>query len=153
MATTLRDLLQRFTLSAAGVALIVALAVGLIAGRAASRTLERISDQRGNEVASRATELVSSYIRERHREADRLAADPFVVRAATEAAGSAAGDADLTRFFRHYPEGSDFTDLFFTESHGLVVLASSRPDRSDYRNEPLWQQAIQDGAAEADPAI
>ncbi len=176
MATTLRALLQRFTLSAAGVTLVVLVSLGLLAARAARRTLERLSDQRGTEVASRAAELVSTYIRERHREADRLARNPFVVRGAIEAARSVAarqldrvppetlermfaathqlgGDPDLARSFTAYPEGSDFTDLTFTERSGLTVLASSRPDAFSHADDRLWQRAMTDGAAENTPVI
>jgi methyl-accepting chemotaxis protein len=176
MATTLRAVLQRFTLSAAGVILVVLLSLGLLAARAARRTLERLSDQRGTEVASRAAELVATYMRERHREADRLALSPFVVRGAIEAARSVAarqldkvppaalermfaathqlgGDPDLARSFRDYPEGSDFTDLAFTERSGLIVLASSRPEAFSHADDRLWQQAMTDGAAESTPAI
>jgi methyl-accepting chemotaxis protein len=176
MATTLRDLLQRFTLWAAGAALAVLLGLGLVASRGARRTLERLSDQRGTEVASRAAELVSTYIRERHRETDRLAADPFVIRTATAASrsvtarkldraglpalqrlfagtGQLGGDPDLARYLKAYPEGSDFTELTLTESHGLTVLASSRADRLVHGDDPLWLQAMAEGAAESAPSI
>jgi len=176
MATTLRALLQRSTLAAAGVILVVLLSLGLLAARAARRTLERLSDQRGSEVAGRAADLVSTYIRERHREANRLALNPFVARAAVEAARTIAarqldkippatlermfaathqlgGDPDLARSFKAYPEGSDFTDLAFTERSGLTVLASSRPDAFSHADDRLWQQAMADGAAEDTPAI
>jgi len=176
MATTLRALLQRSTLSAAGITLVVLLSLGLLAARAARRTLERLSDQRGTEVASRASELVATYIRDRHREADRLALNPFVVRGAIEAARTVAarrldqappatlerlfaethqlgGDADLARYLRGYPEGSDFTDLVVTERSGLSVVASSRPDAFSHADDRLWQQALADGAAESTPAI
>jgi methyl-accepting chemotaxis protein len=176
MATTLRNLLQRFTIATAGVALAVLLVLGLLAARGARRTLERLSDQRGTEVAGRATELVTAYIRERHREVDRIAADPFVIQAAQEAARTVAtrklstlppvrieqmyagtrqigGDPELQRFLRGYPEGSDVTDVWFTESTGLVVLGSSRPDQIWHGGDPLWQQAMSEGVAEGEPAI
>ena len=176
MATTLRVLLQRFTLSAAGITLTVLLVLGWLAARGARATLERLSDQRGREVASRAVDLVATYIRERHREADRLAANPFVVRAAMDATRSVTdrrldsvapqsleqtfgtthqlgGDPDLQRYFKAYPEGSDFTELGFTDRHGLMVMASSRPDQFSHGSDPLWQRAIEAGAAETDPII
>ena len=149
--------------------------MGLLAARAARRTLERLSQQRGTEVASRAADLVSTYILERHREADRLALNPLLVRGAIEAAGSIAarqldklppealermfaathqlgGDPDLARSFRAYPAGSDFTDLALTERSGLTVLASSRPEAFSHADDRLWQQAMTDGAAESAPA-
>ncbi len=176
MASTLKDLLQRFTFWAAGIALVAVLVVASLAGRAATRTLERLADQRGAEVAARATALVANYVRERHAEADRLAANPSLIRAAMEAARSVVDrhldalapadlermfaatrqlgtDPDLTRYLRSYPERSEFTDLTVSERHGLIVTASGVPQRLQQRDDPLWQQAIRDGAAESAPAI
>ena len=176
MATTLRDLLQRFSMSVAATALIVLLGLGLLAARTARASLERLSDQHGTEVASRAADLVATYVRDRHREADRLAANPFVARAALDAAQSVSsrrldqaepatlerlfgathqigGDRNLENYFKRYPEGSDFTDLAFTERHGLIVMASSRPARFSRQDDALWQQAMQAGAAEGDPVV
>jgi len=176
MASTLKDLLQRFTFWAAGIALVAVLVVASLAGRAATRTLERLADQRGAEVAARATALVANYVRERHGEADRLAVNPSLIRAAMEAARSVVDrhldalapadlermfaatrqlgtDPDLTRYLRSYPERSEFTDLTVSERHGLIVTASGVPQRLQQRDDPLWQQAIRDGAAESAPAI
>ncbi len=176
MASTLKDLLQRFTFWAAGIALVAVLVVASLAGRVATRTLERLADQRGAEVAARATALVANYVRERHAEADRLAANPSLIRAAMEAARSVVDrhldalapadlermfaatrqlgtDPDLTRYLRSYPERSEFTDLTVSERHGLIVTASGVPQRLQQRDDPLWQQAIRDGAAESAPAI
>ena len=176
MASTLKDLLQRFTFWVAGIALVAVLVVASLAGRAATRTLERLADQRGAEVAARATALVANYVRERHGEADRLAASPSLIRAAMEAARSVVDrhldalapadlermfaatrqlgtDPDLARYLRSYPERSEFTDLTVSERHGLIVTASGVPQRLQQRDDPLWQQAIRDGAAESEPAI
>src|SRR2546430_4168074 len=176
MASTLKDLLQRFTFWAAGIALVAVLVVASLAGRAATRTLERLADQRGAEVAARATALVANYVRERHGEADRLAANPSLIRAAMEAARSVVDrhldalapadlermfaatrqlgtDRDLARYLRSYPERSEFTGLTGSELHGLVVTASGVPDRLQRRDDALWQQAMRDGAAESEPAI
>ena len=176
MASTLKDLLQRFTFWVAGIALVAVLVVASLAGRAATRTLERLADQRGAEVAARATALVANYVRERHAEADQLAANPSLIRAAMEAARSVVDrhldalapadlermfaatrqlgtDPDLARYLRSYPERSEFTDLTVSERHGLIVTASGVPQRLQQRDDPLWQQAIRDGAAESAPAI
>jgi len=176
MASTLKDLLQRFTFWAAGIALVAVLVVASVAGRGATRTLERLADQRGAEVAARATALVANYVRERHGEADQLAANPSLLRAAVEAATSVSArrldqvpppvlermfapthqlgtDRDLARYLRSYPERSEFTDLIVSERHGLVVTASGVLDRLQRRDDPLWQQAMRDGAAESEPAI
>src|SRR5437867_3989817 len=171
MASTLKDLLQRFTFWAAGIALVAVLVVASLAGRAATRTLERLADQRGAEVAARATALVANYVRERHAEADQLAANPSLIRAAMEAARSVVDrhldalapadlermfaarrqlgtDPDLARYLRSYPERSEFTDLTVSERHGLIVTASGEPQRLQQRDDPLWQQGIRGGAAD-----
>src|SRR6266700_3134208 len=159
MASTLKDLLQRFTFWAAGGALVAVLVLASLAGQAATRTLERLADERGAEVAARAAAQVANYVRERHGEADQLAANPSVIRAAIEAARSVTArqldkvappelermfaarrqlgaDPDLARYVRSYPERSEFTDLTVTESHGLVVLASGVPARVQQRDDP-----------------
>src|SRR2546428_4429451 len=165
MASTLRDLLQRFTFWAAGIALVAVLVLASLAGRGATRTLQRLADQRGAEVAARATALVANYVRERHGEADQLAANPSLIRAAIEAARSVAArrldqvsapvlermftathqvgtDPDLARYVRGYPERSEFTDITVSERHGLVVTASGVPDRLQRREDPLWPPAV-----------
>jgi methyl-accepting chemotaxis protein len=154
MASTFKDL-QRFTFWAAGIALVAVLVVASLAGRGATRTLERLADQRGAEVAARAAALVANYVRERHGEADQLAANPSLIRAAIEVASSVAArpDRDLVRYLRGYPERSEFTDLTVTERHGLVVIASGASARLQRRDDSLWQQAMRDGAAESEPAI
>src|SRR5690242_11989523 len=147
MASTLKHLLQRVTFWAAGGALVATLVVASLAGGGATRTLERLADQRGAEVAARATALVANYVRERHAEADQLAANPSVIRAATEAGRALAArrldqvppetldrmfastrqlgtDPELARYLRGYHERSEFTDFLLTERQGLVVVAS-----------------------------
>ena len=149
MASTLQHLLQRVTWWAAGGALVAALVVASLAGRSATGTLERLADQRGAEVAGRATALVVNYVRERHGEADQLAANPAVLRAATEAARP----PELTRYLRGYHERSEFTDFFVTDRQGVVLVASGVPDRLRVGDDSLWQQAMREGAAESEPVI
>src|SRR3989442_9447549 len=86
MALTLKTLLRRFTFWAGGIALAALLGLSLLAGRGARRTLERLSDQRGTDVAARAAALVPNYVRERHVEADQLAANPYLIPPAIDAA-------------------------------------------------------------------
>src|SRR5438445_289148 len=152
MALTLKTLLRRFTFWAGGIALAALLGLSLLAGRGASRTLERLSDQCGTVVAARAAALVANYVRERHVEADQLAANPYLIRAAIDAAQTVVarrldqvppadlermfagtrrleGDPELLRYLRSYPGRSEFTDLTLTERHGLVVIASGFPER------------------------
>src|SRR5947208_16171448 len=168
MASTLKDLLQRFTFWVAGIALVAVLVVASLAGRAATRTLERLADQRGAEVAARATALVTNYVRERHGEADRLAANPSPIRAAIDAGRAVVArrldrvpppdlerlvgathqlgaDAELTRYMKGYPERSELTDLTLTERPGLVVVPSGAPGRLHVGDDALWQRAMKDG--------
>lgn len=176
MGSTLQDLLKRFAFWAAGVALVVVLGLGILAGTGATRTLDRLSDERGTAVAGRAATLVANFVRERHREADQLAINPFFVQAMTTAAQTAnerqlgkadaatlerlfsatrqlGSDPEISAYLKGYPERSEFTDLLFTEIHGYAVVASSRPDLFVHANDTLWQRAIRDGAAESDAAI
>ncbi|HTR19409.1 MAG TPA: methyl-accepting chemotaxis protein [Gemmatimonadales bacterium] len=176
MGSTLQDILRRFTLWAAGVALVVVLGLGLLAGTGATRTLDRLADERGTAVAGRAATLVATIVRERHREADQLAINPFFYQAMVAAAQSASarglpqvppatlertfgatrqlgGDPELSQYLKGYPERSEFTDLAFTEIHGFTVVASSPPDLFAHAGDGLWQRAMRDGAAESDPAI
>ena len=176
MASTLKNLLQRFTFWAAGVACVAVLVLAALAGQGATRTLERLADQRGTEVAARAAALVASYVRERHGELERLAANPALIGAARGAGQLAVtrrldklppqdldrvvgatrqigADPDLARYLRSYRERSDFLLLVVTERHGLSVVASSIPDRLRRGDDPLWRQAMRDSAAESDPVI
>ena len=176
MASTLKTLLQRFTLWALGGALVAVLLLASLTAEGVRRTLERLVDQRGAEVAARATALVATYVRERHGEADQLAANPFLVRAVVDAGRAVVArrldrlpppelerqfaarrqlgaDADLTRYLRSYPERSEFTALVVTEEHGLVVTASGAPRRFGWGDDSLWRQAFRDGVAEGEPEI
>jgi len=176
MALTLKTLLRRFTFWAGGIALAALLGLSLLAGRGARRTLERLSDQRGTDVAARAAALVANYVRERHVEADQLAANPYLIRAAIDAAQTVVarrldqvppadlermfagtrrleGDPELLRYLRSYPGRSEFTDLTVTERHGLVVIASGVPERFRNADDPLWRRAFAEGVAESDPVI
>src|SRR5438067_1091121 len=176
MASTLKHLLQRFTFWAAGGALVTVLVLAALAGAGVGRTFERLANERGAEVAARATALVTNYVRERHGEADRLAANPSLIRAAIDAGRAVVerrldrvpppdlerlvgathqlgADAELTRYMRGYPERSEFTDLTLTERHGLVVVRSGAPGRLHVGDDALWQRAMKDGAAESEPAI
>src|SRR5207302_1595476 len=176
MASTLKHLLQRFTFWAAGGALVAVLVLASLAGAGVRRTFERLANERGAEVAARATALVTNYVRERHGEADRLAANPSLIRAAIDAgravvvrrrdrlpppdlerlvgaAHQLGTDAELTRYMRGYLERSEFTDLTLTERHGLVVVRSGAPGRLHLGDDSLWQRAMKDGAAESEPAI
>ncbi len=175
MGSTLQDLVKRFTFWAAGGSLVLVLILGYLAGAGATRMLDRLADERGSAVAGRAATLVATVVRERHREADQLAINPFFVRAMVAAAQSAAArgltqtapaslekmfsarqlgaDPELTAYLKGYPERSEFTDLAFTEVHGLTVLASSPPDLFSHASDSLWLRAMRDGAAESDPTI
>src|SRR2546429_158742 len=71
MASTLKHLLQRFTFWAAGGALVTVLVLASLAGAGVRRTFERLANERGAEVAARATALVTNYVRDRLLPPDR----------------------------------------------------------------------------------
>src|SRR5205814_8526707 len=85
MASTLKHLLQRFTFWAAGGALVTVLVLASLAGAGVRRTFERLANARGAEVAARATALVTNYVRGRHGQADRPAANPSLFPAPLDA--------------------------------------------------------------------
>src|SRR6266513_3700304 len=114
------------------------------------------------------------YLRERRREAEALARSPAVVRAALDGSQQASsqrlpqlgtptlermfnqrralgGDPDLAAYLRDYIRRSEFSELFFTESHGYSVLASNRMSHFVQSDEEWWRRAATDGVYEGTP--
>src|SRR6266513_452802 len=114
------------------------------------------------------------YLRERRREAEALARSPAVVRAALDGSQQASsqrlpqlgtptlermfnqrralgGDPDLAAYLRDYIRRSEFSELFFTESHGYSVLASNRTSHFVQSDEEWWRRAATDGVYEGTP--
>src|SRR5712692_4947295 len=86
MASRYPQLRHSFLLMGAGVALALVLILGAITAHQASGTLQRQADDRGRDVAARVAIVITEYVRERHHEAEALAASPPVIRAALDAA-------------------------------------------------------------------
>src|SRR5437867_10542790 len=61
------------------------------------------------------------------------------------------GDPELAAYFRDYVQRSEFSELFFTESHGYSVLASNRTSDFVQSDEEWWRQAVADGLYEGAP--
>src|SRR5256886_8859687 len=145
-----------------------------LSGIRAQRTVEQQAQDRGQDVALRVAALVNQYLQERRHEAEALAASPAVVRAALDAAQQAVkdklppldiatlermfnqrrmlgGDADLAAYLTGYPQRSEYAELFFTERHGHVVLASGRTSDFVQSDEAWWRRAMADGAFEGAP--
>src|SRR5256714_5871744 len=174
MASRTPQLRQSFLLTGVGVTLVLVIGFAALSGNTAQRTVEQQAKDRGQDVALRVAALVNQYLRERRHEAEALAASPAVVRAAIDAAQQAVkdklppldtptlermfnqrrmlgGDADLAAYLTGYPQRSDYAELFFTERHGYVVLASGRTSDFVQSDEAWWQRAMPDGASEGAP--
>jgi methyl-accepting chemotaxis protein len=174
MARPTPQLRQSFLLTGAGVALALVIAFAALSGNSAQRTVERQAQDLGQDAATRVAALVEEYLRERRHEADALAASPAVRRAAVDAAARAVkqklpqldaatlertfsqgralgGDPDLAVYLSGYPQRSDYTELFFTESHGYTVLASRRTAAFGHAVAEWWQRTMADGSYEGPP--
>ncbi len=168
------QLQQSFLLTGVGSAAVLVVLLALLAGNSANNTLRRQANDRGRDVATRVSALVTQYLRERRREAEVLAQLPDVVDAARAGAQDAVqrgldkqdiptlerafsgrrelgGDPALQAFIRNYGEVSDFAEIFFTESHGYNVLTSDRTSDFVQSDEDWWQQAFREGAYEGEP--
>lgn len=173
MPSKVQQLRQRFLLTGAALALALVIALYWFGSARARGMLEGLANDRGREVAVRASELVSGYLRERRHETEALATSPAVVRVARQASLDAArrnlpaiataelertygrqralgGDPELADYFRRYPDGSDFAELFFTESHGYNVITSARTSDFVQADEYWWQRAMADGVFEGE---
>src|SRR6266566_3135921 len=174
MSSRTQQLRQSFLLMGAVVALVPVVGFALFSSRSVTRVLERQANERGQDMATHVASLVGMYLRERRREADALARSPAVVRAALDASQQAitrrlpqldtptlermfnqrhvlGGDPELAAYFRDYVQRSDFSELFFTESHGYSVLASNRTSDFVQSDEEWWRQAVADGLYEGAP--
>jgi len=174
VANKSQQLRQSFIVTGAGVALALVVVGAVLAGNGATTYLRRQADDRGRDVATRAGETVTQYLRERRREAQALATSPSVVSAARAGtqdvlqrkldkldiptlerlfAGPRAlgGDPDLAAYLRTYLQRSDFSRVFFTEAHGYNVITTSRSNDFVQSDEAWWQEAVKTGAYEGAP--
>ena len=174
MSSRTQQFRQSFLLTGAVVALVLVTGFALLSSRSVTRIVERQANERGQDVATHASFLVGMYLRERRREAEALARSPAVVRAALDGSHQAisqrlpqldtptlermfnqrhvlGGDPDLAAYLRDYVQGSEFSELFFTESHGYSVLASNRTSDFVQSDEEWWRRAAADGVYEGAP--
>ncbi|HYR31359.1 MAG TPA: cache domain-containing protein, partial [Gemmatimonadales bacterium] len=168
------QLQQSFLLTGVASAAVLVVLLALLAGNSADTTLRRQANDRGRDVATRVSALVTQYLRERRREAEVLAHLPDVVEAARKGAQDVVqrgldkqdiatlertfagrrelgGDPTLQAFIRNYGQVSDFAAISFTESHGYTVLASDRTSGFVQSGEDWWQQAVREGTYEGEP--
>src|SRR5436309_786987 len=174
MSSRTQQLRQSFLLMGAVVALVLVAGFALFSSRSVTRIVERQANERGQDMATHVASLVGMYLRERRREAEALARSPAVVRAALDGSQQAisrrlpqldtptlermfnqrhvlGGDPELAAYFRDYVQRSEFSELFFTESHGYSVLASNRTSDFVQSDEEWWRQAVADGLHEGAP--
>jgi methyl-accepting chemotaxis protein len=172
--TRTQQLRQSVLLTGVGLALALVVGLALVARQTARRSIEELARQHGAEVAGRVANLAGNYVRERRREAELLAASPWLVAAASQASQDAAqrgldrldiptlerqfnrtrelgGDPVLKRYLVDYVERSDVAELFFTESHGYNVLTSELTSDFVQSDEDWWQQAFKKGTYEGEP--
>src|SRR5258708_12944434 len=83
------QLQQSFLLTGVASAAVLVVLLALLAGNSADTTLRRQANDRGRDVATRVSALVTQYLRERRREAEVLAHLPDVVEAARKGAQDA----------------------------------------------------------------
>src|SRR6059036_287595 len=174
MSSRTQQLRQSFLLMGAVVALVLVAGFALFSSRSVTRIVERQANERGQDMATHVASLVGMYLRERRREAEALARSPAVVRAALDGSQQAisrrlpqldtptlermfnqrhvlGGDPELAAYFRDYVQRSEFSELFFTESHGYSVLASNRTSDFVQSDEEWWRQAVAEGLYEGAP--
>ena len=174
MSSRTQQLRQSFLLMGAVVALVLVAGFALFSSRSVTRIVERQANERGQDMATHVASLVGMYLRERRREAEALARSPAVVRAALDGSQQAisrrlpqldtptlermfnqrhvlGGDPELAAYFRDYVQRSEFSELFFTESHGYSVLASNRTSDFVQSDEEWWRRAAADGVYEGAP--
>jgi methyl-accepting chemotaxis protein len=164
---------QGFLVTGAGFSALFVGALALFAGARISKSLRDQADERGREVAFRVAGTVTQYITERRREVVALAQQPELLAILQELGDNAAqrgldrmdipslerlfasrrqlsGDRPYLRYLRSYTGISDFAEIFVTERHGLVAMASGRPSDFVQSDEKWWQQAMQAGSFESD---
>ena len=175
MASRTQQLRQRFLLTGAGVALVLVVGFAVLSGRSTQRIVEGQAREQGQDVATRVATAVDQYLRERRHEGEVLALSPALIRAAVNGSQRAVregllqmdrstlermfgqrrelgGDPELGAYLREYTRRSDFTQLFFTESHGYTVLSSGRPSDFVQSAAEWWRRAMADGAYAGGPS-
>ena len=153
MPAQAQHLRRGFLVTGAGFAAIFVTVLALVVGSRISKSLRDQANERGREVAFRVAGTVTQYLTERRREIVSLASQPELATAVRALDDDAvrrgldrmdiptlerrfAGrrqlgeEGPLLRYLRSYTELSDFAEVFVTERHGFVALASGPTRRS-----------------------
>jgi methyl-accepting chemotaxis protein len=173
MAIHSQRLRGRFLITGAGFAALLVGVLAAVTGARASKILRAQADQQGRELAARVAETVTQYLTERRREIVTLANQPQLAATVQEAGDEAvqrgldrmdiptlerlfsrrrqlSAEGPYLRYLRSYTEISDFAEIFATERHGLVALASEQTSDFVQRDEEWWQRTVQEGSFEGE---
>lgn len=176
MLSKTRDLRRRIILAGTPLAVGAIVLSAYVASRSVAREFERAAGVQLLAVAERVADLVSQYLDERAADVSLLAGTPSVVAAARAAGRTSArqgldrlptgdleqryegnrallNDATVERFLRTVRDSSDFIEIFFTERHGLVVLAADPPSDFVQSDEGWWTEAFELGAFRGSPTF
>ncbi|HET9709203.1 MAG TPA: hypothetical protein VFP39_12970, partial [Gemmatimonadales bacterium] len=149
MATRSFHLSRRFLFAGIVIAGALTLLLGLGVGRGARTALQDVANRHAAEAARTAASLTDAYLRELRLSAEMLSRLPAIADAARAASQSVTarrldqlsipdaerqfaatrelgGDPALEAYLRALPAQSELVEIFFTESHGYVVLSSDR---------------------------
>jgi methyl-accepting chemotaxis protein len=174
MASRTRELRRRIIVAGTPVAIAAIAFSAYVASRSVAREFERAAAVQLQAVAERVAEQVTQYLDERLADVRMFANTPSIV-AATRAAGDLAArrgldrvpttelerryeemralseDQTVGRFLRMVRDSSDFVEIFFTELHGLVVLASNPTSDLVQSDEDWWEEAFEVGTFLGEP--
>jgi methyl-accepting chemotaxis protein len=172
MATRSHHLSRRFLIAGVVIAGALTLVLGAVVGRFVRSAVQGVSDRHAAEAAHTAAALTDAYLRELRLTAEMLSRLPAIVDGArTASQGVTArrldqlsipdaerqfaatrklgGDPALDAYLRGLPAQSELVEVFFTESHGYVVLSSERTSDFAQQDEEWWQIAMRDGSYES----
>jgi hypothetical protein len=172
MATHSFHLSRRFLFAGIVIAGALTLVLGLGVGRGARTALQDVANRHAAEAAHTAASLTDAYLRELRLTAEMLSRLPAIADAARTASQTVAarrldqlsipdaehqfaatrklgGDPALEAYLHGLPAQSELVEVFFTESHGYVVLSSDRTSDFAQQDEEWWQVAMRDGRYES----
>src|SRR6266852_4090813 len=172
MATRSHHLSRRFLLAGVVIAGALTLVLGLGVGRGARTALEDVANRHAAEAARNAAAITDSYLRELRLTAKVLAGLPSIAEAARTASQTVTarrldqlsipdaerqfaatrklgGDPALEAYLHSLPSQSELVEIFFTDSHGYVVLSSDRTSDFAQQDEEWWQVTMRDGRYES----
>jgi methyl-accepting chemotaxis protein len=169
MATRSFHLSRRFLFAGIVIAGALTLVLGLGVGRGARTALQDVANRHAAEAARTAASLTDAYLRELRLTAEMLSRLPAIFDGARTASQTVTarrldqlpipdaerqfaatrklgGDPALETYLRGLPAQSELVEIFFTESHGYVVLSSDRTSDFAQQDEEWWQVAMRDGS-------